>query len=211
MMHRLLASSCILFLLAPPSFAVAASYGAPKGILRERVVNRHLRGKTRGAMVSVSRKFTRPDEVARSMKTYKNEMYGVALGYPSSWKIIENYMNTVVSFVSPLADPRDTLTENVNILVEDAKGSLAESTKNALEELQNLERFKLVSSEDVILDKLPGKAVSYTAGTSPPLKFKQIWTVRNGKLIIFTFASASDAFREYVRIFDKMVFTVMFQ
>ncbi len=145
------------------------------------------------------------------MKTYKNEAHGITLGYPANWKVIENYMNTVVSFVSPLADVHDTLTENVNILVEDAEDSLAESTRSALEELQNLERFKLVSSEDIILDSLPGKAVSYTAGASPPLKFKQVWTVRNGKLIIFTFASASDAFREYVKIFDKMVSTVSFQ
>ncbi|HLD71088.1 MAG TPA: hypothetical protein VI873_00555, partial [Candidatus Peribacteraceae bacterium] len=79
----------------------------------------------------------------------------------------------------------------------------------ALAELNGLENFRLVSTMDTVIDKHPGKAIVYSAGRDPQLQFKQVWTIVNGKLYIFTFAAGSNAFRDYVKIFDKMVGTIV--
>ena len=161
-------------------------------------------------MTQAQARVSRTSVVAKRMKTYTNEKYKMSIGYPVEWSIIDNYMNTIVSFVSPLAGSTDVLTENVNILVEDAEGnSLLSSTRSALAELNGLENFKLISTVDTVIDKHPGKAITYSAGRDPHLMFKQVWTVVNGQLYIFTFAAGSSAFRDYVKIFDKMVGTIV--
>src|SRR3989338_4070475 len=209
MLQRFLATFALLSFLLP-SLAHAASYGHFNSRPTERVSSRTLEGKTKRGMTQAHVRVSRTSVVAKRMKTYTNEKYKMSIGYPVEWSVVDNYMNTIVSFVSPLAGSADVLTENVNILVEDAEGnSLLSSTRSALAELNGLENFRLVSTMDTVIDKHPGKAIVYSAGRDPKLQFKQVWTIVNGKLYIFTFAAGSNAFRDYVKIFDKMVGTIV--
>ncbi|OGJ56107.1 hypothetical protein A2706_02180 [Candidatus Peribacteria bacterium RIFCSPHIGHO2_01_FULL_51_35] len=208
-----LLSALLLFiaLLFPLATEAAGSYGVPESVSRGRMSNRSLRGKTRGTMKKVNVRAAKPSLIARHMRTYKNEPYGITIGYPSDWEVKDNHMNTIVSFISPLADSGDALTENMNILVEDAKESLEASTRAALEELKVIENFKLVSSESPVIDYKSAKALVYTASNSPLLKFKQVWVIHNDRLYIFTFAASAVDFREYAKIFDKMLGTLKIQ
>lgn len=209
MVHRSLASFLFLLLFVPSLAEAAGAYGRFSERPTERAVNRTLEGKTKRSMARLAPRVSRVSIVARRMKTYTNDKFKISIGYPADWKVIDNYMNTIVSFVSPLAGSADALTENVNILVQDAEGnSLASSTHAALNELDSLENFKLISSADTVIDKRPGKAITYSAGRDPHLQFKQVWTIVNGKLYIFTFAAGGNAFRDYVKIFDKMLGTI---
>src|SRR3989344_9622070 len=149
----------LLSLLLQMAASGAGSYGVPESVSRERVSNRGLKGKTRGAMKKATVRVAKPSLIARKMKTYKNEKYGISIGYPSDWEVKDNHMNTIVSFISPLASSKDALTENMNILVEDAKESLEASTRAALEELKVIENFKLVSSESPVIDYKSAKAL----------------------------------------------------
>ena len=202
----------LLSLLLPMAANAAGSYGVPESVSRERVSNRGLKGKTRGAMKKATVRVAKPSLIARKMKTYKNEKYGISIGYPSDWEVKDNHMNTIVSFISPLASSKDTLTENMNILVEDMKAeSLEATTRAALEQLKTIENFTLVSSESLVLDNRSAKALTYTASRSPLLKFKQVWMIHNNQLYVFTFAASAVDFREYAKIFDKMLGTLKIQ
>ena len=211
-MRSLTSLFLFLVLLLPLSAEAAGSYGVPEAASRERVSNRSLRGKTRGAMKKVNVRVAKPSLVARHMKFYTNEQYGISIGYPSDWDVKDKHMNTVVSFISPLAGSKDALTENMNILVEKANGEVLEATtRKALEELKNIENFKLVSSESLVLDHKSAKALVYTASDSPVLKFKQVWVIHKDQIYIFTFAASAVDFREYAKIFDKMLGTLKIQ
>lgn len=207
MWKRFVASFAFLSLLIP-SMAQAA-YGQFSIRPTERVSSRSLESSSKRTMNRAQSRVSRSSVVAKRMKTYTNEKFKISIGYPVDWSLVENYMNTIASFVSPLSGSTDVLTENVNILVEDSEGkTLASSTHAALEELNGLEKFRLISIADTVVDKRAGKAIVYSAGNSPNLHFKQVWTIVNGKLYIFTFAAGSSAYKEYVKIFDKMLSTI---
>lgn len=177
----------------------------------ERVYGRHLQKKTRATVATQITHRDRPlPNIA--MKTFVSPDGTFQIGYPTNWQVMEGFMGTVVSFLSPLVNAADTLTENVNIIVQPLEGesSLAEASRTALAELKQIENFHLLESTPFVIDKTSAHAVVYTGSAAPVLKFKQAWTIRGGSLYIFTFASSVDSYRNYVRIFDRMISTIHF-
>lgn len=208
-MRTLIGTLAALSLLAP-TLASAARYGVYTRPT-ERVYGRHLLKKTRA---TVATQITRPDRPLPNfaMKTFVSPDGTFQIGYPTNWQVMEGFMGTVVSFLSPLVNAADTLTENVNIIVQPLEGesSLAEASRTALAELKQIENFHLLESMPFVIDKTSAHAVVYTGSAEPVLKFKQAWTIHDGSLYIFTFASSVDSYRNYVRIFDRMISTIHF-
>lgn len=197
--------------LLAPTLASAARYGVYTRPT-ERVYGRHLQSKVRRI---VATQMTRPDRPLPNfaMKTFVSPDGTFQIGYPANWQVMEGFMGTVVSFLSPLVNSADTLTENVNIMVQPLEDelSLAEASYAALAELKQTENFRLLESMPIVVDKARAHAVIYTGSAEPVLKFKQAWTIHDGSFYVFTFASSVDSYRNYVRIFDRMVSTIHFQ
>jgi|GEM_PF-4186610 hypothetical protein len=185
--------------------AVPTSAIIYKRSTRERVKDYHKRTR---------RQYKRPiQRVSVSMNTYRNRQYNLTIEYPIGWTVEEGFFGTLVSFISPLRDARDQLTENVNVLIQDQGGEmvdLALATNIALEELQKLPNFILVTSEPTTVGGRRAHAVVYTSESdgSTSLKFKQVWTMQNDGLYVFSFAAEPSQYDEYVQIFERMLDTV---
>ncbi len=211
MMMRTLVSTITALSLLAPTLASAARYGVYTRPTA-RVYSRHLLKNTRAQVASQLTRPERPLPII-AMKMFESIDAKFTIGSPTNWQVMEGFMGTVVSFLSPLTSSADTLTENVNIIVQplEEELSLAEASRVALSELKQIENFRLLESTTIVIDKTAARAIVYTGGSDSVLKFKQVWTIRRGSLYVFTFASSVDSFREYVRIFDRMISTIHFQ
>lgn len=175
---------------------------------------RFLQGKVQNRMLSTISRFSRPSMLNKAFNTYVNEQHGISVGYPGDWKILDGFMSTVVSFLSPLTGPEDNLTENANILVESYEPgkapTLRESTDRAMQQLEALEGFTIHNmNRSAIVDVYPAVSLTYSAGNSDQmLTFKQVWTMHKNALYVFTFAASPQTYREYVGAFEKMMATV---
>lgn len=174
--------------------------------------SRSLERNSRAQMQKTHARYRRPSALFRSFNTYANEKHHFTIGYPGDWKVLEAYMGTVVSFVSPKTDPEDNVTENINILVESANQAQAlhQATEKAMQQLKMLEGFKVHALEkNAILASRPAVSLVYSAGKGEQtLKFKQIWTIHRNALTIFTFAASPATYKEYGKAFEKMLGTL---
>ena len=79
--------------------------------------------------------------------TYTNHDHGVEILYPMDWEILENFMGTIASFLSPQESPKDDFRENLNILVQDLTNqpmTIEEYTQLSLAQLEQImTKFKI--------------------------------------------------------------------
>lgn len=215
-MRSALSGALVALFLITPLSTDAVGYGIPAELRGkvEKPVGRSLYKKPRAAMAKEARRFKKPFATPVAYKTYRNEQYGITIGYPSNWSVADAYMETVVSFLSPRTGKKDALTENVNILVDKGDGKtllLGAATEQALEELRGLENFQLLESESTVHGRREARAITYTSGSDTVLKFKQVWLLNRGDLYIFTFVAGPLTFSEYVRHFNRMLGTLELQ
>ncbi|MBI3331773.1 hypothetical protein HYZ99_02325 [Candidatus Peregrinibacteria bacterium] len=223
-MHRFLAFLTSLSLLCPVAVRAASpvSLQASLQLLGDAKQNTNTVSRSRRALLRRSRaqnlrrknSYRRVSMLNRAYNTYTNDTYGLTIGYPGDWKVLHNFMETVASFLSPQTDANDELTENINILVErynpGQAPTLHEATQKALKQLRQLEGFTMHElNKNEILDQRSAMSMTYSAGNREQmLKFKQVWVLHEGSLYIFTFVASPLTFRDYVRVFDKMLGTL---
>ena len=170
---------------------------------------RHLRRQVKNRMNTIRRQFLRPtDPRTLQMKTYQSSTHSLRINYPSDWSVHDGFFGTVVSLISPHRGTKDRLTENVNVIVRalEEELTLTAATEAAIGELRTLPNFVLLDSKDATLSSLPAHSLTYTSGNGADLlKFRQVWTIANNALYVFTFAADPRDYDDYARIFDRML------
>lgn len=87
--------------------------------------------------------------------------------YPSNWKLKHNTGNALFFFTSPLENPSDSFSENINLIVRNVTQGQKfdlKTSKEAIIQQINAERdsFKLVYSKDFKWNFEKGLEISYT-------------------------------------------------
>lgn len=145
------------------------------------------------------------------LKTYNNSSEKYSITYPDHWQQ-EEYKNEGYSFIvfkSPLSDENDNFSENMNIVVENAKGyKVNEYLKSAFDIIQSsntLKDFKILEQGDVKINKRNGKYIVYThTYDNFSLKVKAYVACNGKKCFVLTGTATHDTYEGYKLFFDKI-------
>lgn len=143
---------------------------------------------------------------------YNNSEHGIRIKYPSDWGFGEQVKNDVVLFLSPVESSSDIFRENLNILIEtlstDAQPkTLDEYTKLSIEEIKKyINDVNIIDSGSTTLDGNPAYKVVYTGKyLNYELKWMQVWTIKNNKAYILTYAAAVEGYTKYLDKINQMI------
>jgi hypothetical protein len=155
---------------------------------------------------------------AEDFLTYENTTYGIRIQHPAGWQVGEsnqtsqdNVVNNIVAFRSPKDRISDTIAENVIIGVENLRPeeniSLdAYSTLQIAEFTQFSTNFDLEQSTPIILAGNPAHKIVFSETVQQqPIKRMQVWTIKDNKAYIITFAGEAAKYSDYLPTIQKMI------
>jgi PDZ domain-containing protein/photosystem II reaction center protein PsbP len=148
-------------------------------------------------------------------KTYTNPIYKLSLTYPVNWKIsrpqtFEAGRYGFESFFSPYRNTSQTIPGQVILSIMNFSHNipLKEFTNINNKDLMELEDFKLLKSNSTLLAQEPARAITYNyteSETGDPVKSMEIWTVKDDKAYILTYAAEPSDYDSYLSIAEKMI------
>ena len=144
--------------------------------------------------------------------TYSNSNSdcGFVMSYPSEWTKQEEWMGTVVVFLSPKDGTSDAGQENVNVVVEDLTAnpmSLSEYWDLSLNQISKfITDCNVIESSGTTVAGKPASRVVFTGQQGQyQLKYMQICTIRNNSAYTITYTSEVAKYADYVDIVNQMV------
>lgn len=132
-----------------------------------------------------------------------------------SQAIKEEQLQLIVGIVSPPENESDTVSENMNIVVENISTLSPISLKDYVN--ANIEGLKISTPQfdivepvkEIKVDGNPAISFVYTDGSSEEQgKAMQVYTIRGQMAYIFTFGGVADTYSSYLPIFQKMLGSV---
>jgi eukaryotic-like serine/threonine-protein kinase len=147
---------------------------------------------------------------AGDMLPYENAQAGIKLHYPEEWTKKEGTAGAVVTLVTDKTGGKDTFSENVNVMVQDAgkAADLEGYTRLSVEQLKKMvNAFQLVTLEDAELGGKPAKRIRYTGKDKQgkTMEYFQTWTVDGNRAYLVTYGAEQAEFRRH---FDRVIATV---
>jgi hypothetical protein len=154
---------------------------------------------------------------AEDFLTYENTTYGIRIQYPVIWQVGEpnqtsqDNVKTIVAFRSPKDRISDTIAESVIIGVENLPPeeniSLdAYSTLQIAGLTQFSTDFDLEQSTPIVLAGSPGHKIVYSETVQQhPIKTMQVWTIKDNKAYIISFAGEEAKLSNYLPTIQKMI------
>jgi serine/threonine-protein kinase len=151
-----------------------------------------------------------PKPLPSNFLIYENKVEGIKIGYPADWTKKEQYMESVVAFLSPKESPSDTFQENVNIIVQDLSAqpmTLEEYTELSINQIgQLVTNANIIESEATSLANNPGHKLVYTGIQGEyELKWMQIWTIKDNKAYIITYTAQIDKYSDFLEPVKQMI------
>lgn len=143
--------------------------------------------------------------------TYSNQTHGVEILYPMEWEILENFMGTVVSFLSPQESAKDDFRENLNVLVQDLTAqpmTIEDYTQLSLMQLEQvITKFKITDPISVsTLTGYPAHRLTYLQQQGKlKLKTTSVWTIIDLTAYVVSFATKRKEYDDYEPIFNEMI------
>lgn len=132
-----------------------------------------------------------------------------------SQAVKEEQLQLIVGIVSPPENESDTVSENMNIVVENISTlspiSLKDYVNANIEGLKiSTPQFDIVESvKEIKVDGNPAISFVYTDGSLEEQgKAMQVYTIRYQMAYIFTFGAAADTYSSYLPVFQKMLGSV---
>lgn len=125
-------------------------------------------------------------ESVQEPTVYTNSALGITMMYPADWKIEEEIKNGVVSFTSPSVGKQVVNVLSRKLPSSAAVLSLDEYTKLGVAQLEE-KGVKFSQQKKTTLAELPAYKVVYR--TPADLEFMQVWTVKNGREYIVSYAA----------------------
>lgn len=135
-------------------------------------------------------------------ENFNTEFY--ELKYPSDWtfQLPESSMLDFV-VLCPLESEKDKLRENFNIVREGAQGLSLDAYAASSAQMLKLafQKFKILSTNDILRDDIPMKHITYTAKFGEEnLYFSQLYSISNNVVYILTFTSEKKKQKAYSKI-----------
>lgn len=138
---------------------------------------------------------------------YRNAEYGVEMKYPFDWQLDESNLDkdTIARFF-----PQDyrsyLITPEVQIQVSQSNDtSLGQYTTNAVYQITQLPKAKIVDSRPIKFGTGDGHKVIYTAANpnnSIEQKYLQIWTIKSDRIYTVTYKAKADQYDSFVEIIE---------
>jgi hypothetical protein len=155
---------------------------------------------------------------AEDFLTYENTTYGIRIQYPAVWQkgesnqtTADNVINTIVAFRAPKDRISDTIAENVVIGVENLPPEenislTAYSTLQIADLTQFSTDFDLEQSTPIVLAGSPAQKIVFSETIQQiPIKRIQVWTIKDNKAYIITFAGEAAKYSDYLPTIQKMI------
>ena len=146
---------------------------------------------------------------------YKNALYHYKVSYPADWEQSSEQDDKIIYLKSPLSGKYDSLSDNLNILVDDLGRNidLASFTEQSVRQLEGLgvNKGEGIQIKDCKVAGCDAKELVYAlVSDGMRLKFKSVWFIKGTKAYLLTYTSTPDQYRVYVSIIDKMVASFQF-
>ncbi len=144
---------------------------------------------------------------SQEMKTLRLEDKKISIQYPDTWETMEN-PNTVFILIRPLEKQNQIFRENVNLIVDDAKGlGIQEYTGFMKKQLNNqLPGYKELSSNFLKINNKDYVRIIYRHNTNNlPLQVANYTFIYKEKAYQLTCSSTQSKFEDYLPIFEKMI------
>lgn len=143
---------------------------------------------------------------------YTNEEYGIECTYFNHWELKQNYLGTIVMFMSPLENEEDEFRENVNIVVEDLSAQEMEIDLETYSEAsidvlkKTLPDVNVLSNESYSLNDLDANRITFI-GTQDiySIKFMQVHAIKEGKAYVITYSASEDKYDEYMVYMNQIL------
>ena len=143
-----------------------------------------------------------------SYTAYANDEYGISLERPESWSVRENwnsYPDPGVTFLSPLANQKDSFQEQIKVSVEELIQplSLNEYTEQATTQIEGSNIILEPATTTTFANKEARKIVYQTQDGSK--KLMEVWTIKNQKVYIAIYTAETDKFDKYSKQAEKII------
>jgi len=144
---------------------------------------------------------------------YKNLVYGLQIGYPVNWEMQEDFLGSIVMFLSPLENDLDIFQENVNIITEDLPDgniTVDEYVDVSLAQIEALVLdFNLLESKSLTLNGNPAYKIVYTGSGDggEQIEWLQVLTIKDTTAYVITFTAEVGAYSNYESVIDEMINT----
>jgi hypothetical protein len=180
---------------------------APPSTARPQVKVRASTTSTTGTTVSTT---TSTSTTLPKFLVYRNTGDGFSIKYLSRWHRVDNYMGTVVLFLSLKERLGDPFQEHVNVVVYDysnATKTLDEYTKTMLWQVRMyVADVEVLESGDATLAGQPGYRIVYTGSKGDSsFRWMQTWTMSDDKAYIITYTSTVDEYDAYLADVEEMI------
>lgn len=140
--------------------------------------------------------------------TYSNEQFNIAIAYPDSWAVQEdwhNFQDKGVKFLSPLENNNDKFQERITIAIEDLSTplSLREYNNLAIQQIENNNTVIESATSTTFVNKQGTKIIyQQKDGNKKRLEY---WTIKNQKAYIATYSAETDKFDKYFKQAEKAI------
>jgi len=158
---------------------------------------------------------TQPSETPTAQSTnnfltYDSPAYGIRIGYPSDWTKSEQFMGSVVAFLSPTESTSDIFRENLNVIVQDLSTqpmTLDEYTELSVSQIkQFFTDANITDSSATTLDGNPAHKVVYTGKQGQyNLKWMQVWVVKENKAYIISYTAEVNKYPDFLGTIQQMI------
>ncbi len=141
---------------------------------------------------------------------YEHAAAGIKMAYPIDWTKKEDFNNTLVSFISPKENELDTFQENVNFVIQDISQSsmtLSQYAQTAETQLSAVfaEGVEILESGPAHMADQPAYKLVYNLKAPTPVRIMHISIIQKQKVYQLTYSAADLKFKEYLKIFNRMV------
>jgi len=139
---------------------------------------------------------------------YSNAEYGINLERPEDWSVQESwnsYPDPGVTFLSPLANQKDSFQERVEISTEKLAEALSlnEYTDLATAQIKNSNTILEPATTTTFANK-EARKIAYQSEDGSK-KLTEVWAIKNQKVYIATYIAEVDKFDKYNKQAEKII------
>lgn len=145
--------------------------------------------------------YAQPAQRMAPMVMFESRLDGFRISYPLQWERVK-FDPIIIAFAAPEENGFDNFQENVNLVIEDLSGDpqdLRDYTQKGRERIgQQIPGAAIVESSWVRPAGRPAYQVVFVirqGGHS--LKFMQVWTIKDQKAYIVSYAAEENNYRRY--------------
>ena len=139
---------------------------------------------------------------------YTNAEYGIDIERPENWLVRESwnsYPEPGVTFLSTLANQKDSFQERVTVSVEELTQplSLNEYTAQATAQIENSNTILEPATSTTFANKEARKIIYQSEDGSK--KLMEVWAIKNQKVYIATYIAEVDKFNKHNKQAEKLI------